>query len=65
MGCLMEMKQSRSTVSEIMRTAGWASGEFKTYLDIQADEEEVIRSLMRRMDTGDESNGEDNQPGQD
>ena len=48
-----------------MRTAGWASGEFKTYLDIQADEEEVTRSLMRRMDTGDESNGEDNQPGQD
>ena len=57
-GCLMEMKRAQSTVSEIMRTAGWTSAQFKTYLDLQEDEEAVIRSLMRTLGTADESGDE-------
>ena len=64
-GCLMEMKQPQSTAAEIMRTAGWTSGQFKTYLDLQADEEDVTLSQMRRLDTGGDPNCEDNQPDRD
>ena len=58
-GCLMEMKRAHPTVSEIMRTAGRTSGQFKTYLDLHEDEEAVILSLMRNLDTGGDSGGEE------
>ena len=54
-GCLVEMIRAQSTVSEIMRTAGWSSGQFKTYLDLREDEEAAILSLMRNLDTENES----------
>ena len=57
-GCLMEMKRAQSTVSEIMRTAGWTSAQFKTYLDLHEDEEAVIQSLMRTIGTAEESGDE-------
>ena len=58
-GCLMEMKRAQSTVSEIMRTAGRTSAQFKTYLDLTEDEEEVTRPLMRNLNTDFESGDEE------
>ena len=57
-GCLMEMKRADSTVSEIMRTAGWSSAQFRTYLDLKEDEEAVIASLMRAINTREETDDE-------
>ena len=54
-GCLTEMKRSQSTVGEIVKTAGWKTAQFKVYLDLHADEEAVIKSLMRDLDFSDES----------
>ena len=54
-GCLTEMKRSKSTVGEIMKTAGWRTSQFKVYLDLHADEEAVILSLMRDLDLSDDS----------
>ena len=55
-GCLMEMKRSNSTVAQIMKTAGWPSAQFKVYLDLTEDKEQAIKSLLRTLDTADESN---------
>ena len=57
-GCLMEMKRSQATVAQIMKTADWPSAQFKVYLDLMEDEEQVIKSLLRTLDTNDESNDE-------
>ena len=54
----MEMKRSQSTAPDIMRTAGRSSAQFETYLDMREDEESAILSLMRNLDTNDESPGE-------
>ena len=54
-GCLAEMKRSKSTVGEIMKTAGWRTSQFKVYLDLHADEEAVILSLMRDLEHSDDS----------
>ena len=52
------MKRPNSTVCQIMKTSGWSSAQFKTYLDLTEDEERVIKSLLRTLDTNYESNDE-------
>ena len=59
-GCLAEMKRSKSTVGEIMKTAGWRTSQFKVYLDLHADEEAVILSLMRDIEFSDSESGIEN-----
>ena len=54
-GALMELKRSKSTLGVIMKTAGWAAASFRSYLALQEDEERVIKSLLRNIDTGIES----------
>ena len=51
----MEMKRAQSTASEITRTAGWTSAQFKTYLDLHEDEEAATRPLMRTIGATEES----------
>ena len=51
----MELKRSGPTLSVTMKTTGWAAASFRAYLALQEDEERVIKSLLRDIDTNLES----------
>ena len=45
-GTAGDIMNSGSSLSEIMRTAGWYSSRFRAYLDIQKAEERATRSVL-------------------
>ena len=55
----MEMKRSQAAASQIMKTAGWSSAQFKVYLDLMGGEEQLIKSMLRSLEANE---GSDNEP---
>ena len=58
-GCLVGLKRSQSTVSQITKTAGRPSARFKVYLDLSEDEEAAIGPLLRTVNSNEDSDQED------
>ena len=52
-GCSNAMKDSNSTLGQIMRAAGWNAAGFRSYLLLQKDEEAFVASLIRALDSPD------------
>ena len=52
-GCSNAMKDSNSTLGQIMRAAGWNAAGFRSYLLLQKDEEAFVSSLIRALDSPD------------
>ena len=50
------MKDSNSTLGQIMRAAGWNAAGFRSYLLLQKDEEAFVSSLIRALDSPDSDN---------
>ena len=49
-GCSNAMKDSDSTLGQIMRAAGWNAAGYRSYLLLQQDEEKFIASLIRALE---------------
>ena len=56
LGCLVGVNRAKSTMSEIMRSAGWPSAQFETCMALQ--EEDAILSLLRTLNKDNESEDE-------
>ena len=57
LGCSNAMKDSDSTLGQIMRADGWGAAGYRSYLLLQKDEEKFISALIRSLDI-DSSDGE-------
>ena len=50
-GASMELKNSGSTLAQILKTVGWSSSAFRAYLSFVQDEEVNIRSILSNCDS--------------